>query len=187
MYKKQISPLAIQSQNWIAESLMRLMDVYSFHEITVTQICQEAQLVRKTFYRNFEAKEDILHFILDNIFASFRNNYDIQEMSSKEIFGHYYEFLFNYRQLLQCLYRDNMFYLVSQKYIEYMKAYRFFNLVWEEDMIHSGIMDPYVYQFIARGMIGILEQWIAGNFRESIDFLTDLTDNLLKSANSYLK
>ena len=76
MYKIQTNSLAIKSQNWIANALLKLMESHPYKDITVTQICEEANLVRKTFYRNFDSKEDILHFILDNLFNDFQKDKD---------------------------------------------------------------------------------------------------------------
>lgn len=42
-----------------------------FQQITVTEICQEAAIGRKTFYRNFELKEDVLDFYLDHLCREF--------------------------------------------------------------------------------------------------------------------
>ncbi len=74
MYKIQTNSLAIKSQNWIANALLKLMESHPYKDITVTQICHKANLVRKTFYRNFDSKEDILHFILDNLFNDLKKS-----------------------------------------------------------------------------------------------------------------
>lgn len=186
MYKKQTSSIARQSQKWIADALINLWGKYTFHEITITQICQESQLVRKTFYRNFENKEDILHYILDNIFASFQENYDVREEETFDILSRYYEYLSEYRTIFKYLYRDNMFYLVAQKYVEYTKSIGMFNLITKEEWKQESTLALYAYQFIANGMLGILELWIARDFKDTIADLAKLTDALLLSANRYI-
>ena len=57
MYHKQGNKTAIQSQHMIADALFSLMKHKPFHQITVTEICEEANLGRKTFYRNFELRD----------------------------------------------------------------------------------------------------------------------------------
>lgn len=184
MYKKQTSTIAIQSQQWIADSLIRLLENHSFHEITVTQICQEAGLVRKTFYRNFETKEDIFHYILDQLFESFQNKFDIKTTASLEIFAHYYEYWAKEKHLLTYLHRDELFYLLTKKYIEYADSVHMYLLKAYNDTPTG--LEPYVIRFIAGGMVSILEHWLECGFEESIDNLTQLTETLLLSANSYL-
>jgi len=56
MYFKQKNKTAVRSQNMIADALFSLMKRKPFHQITVTEICAEAAVGRKTFYRNFELR-----------------------------------------------------------------------------------------------------------------------------------
>jgi AcrR family transcriptional regulator len=184
MYKKQTSLIAIQSQKWIAASLIHLLEAYSFSEITVTQICQEASLVRKTFYRNFDTKEDIIHYILDQLFETFRSKFNIEESASYEIFYHYYEFWAQEKQLLTFLHRDDLFYLLTKKYMEYADSVHMYFI--KENIGAQTGLEPYVIHFIAGGMVSILEHWLELGFNESINNLTKLTETLLLSANAYL-
>lgn len=60
------NPTALQSQKWITESLIKLMSVKPYHQITIMDICKQADLSRQTFYNVFDKKEDILRFSLQN-------------------------------------------------------------------------------------------------------------------------
>ena len=55
---------ALQSQQWLGESLVRLMAQKPYTAITIGAICKEADLSRQTFYNVFESKEDVLRFCL---------------------------------------------------------------------------------------------------------------------------
>ena len=62
------NPSAIRSQKEITEALISLMREYPYSEISVKQIILESKLARKTFYRNFESKDDVLiSLIRDNL------------------------------------------------------------------------------------------------------------------------
>ncbi len=184
MYKKQTSTVALQSQKWIAEALLRLLEQYGFKEITVTQICQEAGLVRKTFYRNFNTKEDILHYIIDQLFLSFQTVFDIRTTPPIEIFTHYYEYWAKEKRLLTLLHRDDLFYLLTKKYVEYVDSMNLYFFQPQDDSFTE--LESYVVRFIAGGMVSILEHWLECGFSESIENLTTLTGTLLVSANTYL-
>lgn len=58
------NPTAIQSQQWLTESLISLMETKPFSQITVQEIYSQAGLSRQTFYNFFKSKEEILHFHL---------------------------------------------------------------------------------------------------------------------------
>lgn len=58
------NPTALQSQKWILQALLDLMLEYDYDKISVSEICRKAMLDRRTFYRNFDSKQDLLdHYI----------------------------------------------------------------------------------------------------------------------------
>lgn len=57
---QSINPTAQRSQQWIMSALLELMEITEYDKITVSQICQKAELDRRTFYRNFDSKYDVL-------------------------------------------------------------------------------------------------------------------------------
>ena len=63
--------IAEQSRNKIARGLLQVMEQYDFKDITVTQIAQEAGLSRKTFYRLFSDKDEVLEAILNRLSQEF--------------------------------------------------------------------------------------------------------------------
>ena len=51
---------ALQSQKFIEEALFKLMEKEPYHKITIQEIADMAQLSRRTFYRNYGVKEDVI-------------------------------------------------------------------------------------------------------------------------------
>ena len=60
------NPSSIRSRNEITSALLRLMEIYPYKEISVKQIIMETDLVRRTFYRNYESKDDVLDAIISD-------------------------------------------------------------------------------------------------------------------------
>lgn len=58
--KTSANPIAIQSQKWIVSSLLDLMKTQAYDKISIKDIAEHADLDRRTFYRNFCSKEDVL-------------------------------------------------------------------------------------------------------------------------------
>ncbi|MGN0572177.1 MAG: TetR/AcrR family transcriptional regulator [Candidatus Fimenecus sp.] len=56
------NPSALRSQQWLTDSLLCLMTEKPFAQITISEICKNADVSRQTFYNFFETKEDILRF-----------------------------------------------------------------------------------------------------------------------------
>lgn len=60
--------IAEQSKKKIVNALLVVMQQYDYKEITITQLAQEAKLSRKTFYRLFKDKEDVLSYLFENLY-----------------------------------------------------------------------------------------------------------------------
>lgn len=63
---------AIQSRNWIMKSLVDLMEKKDYNDISISEIALNAGLVRRTFYRHFSSKEDVLQAYLDTLVEEFK-------------------------------------------------------------------------------------------------------------------
>ena len=61
------NPSAIRSRKQITGALLKLMSKHPYGEISVKQIVLETDLVRKTFYRNFSSKDDVLRAYIDSV------------------------------------------------------------------------------------------------------------------------
>lgn len=56
-----------------------------FDEITVTRICQEAEVGRKTFYRHFEEKKDVVMLMIDHLREEYEK--ELEHISPEELEG----------------------------------------------------------------------------------------------------
>lgn len=66
-----------QTKQWFIEALFNLMKTKDYSLISVTEICKEAQLSRRTFYRRFKTKKAILDLYFEkkiNSYTSYIEN-----------------------------------------------------------------------------------------------------------------
>ncbi|MGU9560630.1 TetR/AcrR family transcriptional regulator, partial [Lactiplantibacillus pentosus] len=71
--KQMPSKTAQQSKSWLTLSLLELMKEKSFSDITITEIAEKAQLDRRTFYRHFHSKKDILDRYFEQLCSEYSN------------------------------------------------------------------------------------------------------------------
>lgn len=69
MYHISNDKRAHQSSDMVYEALKHLMSIKPFTEINVTDLVQEAKIGRSTFYRLFDAIEDVLHYKSDEAYT----------------------------------------------------------------------------------------------------------------------
>lgn len=55
-------------QHMIADTFVSMLKTQTFHTIQITALCKAAGIPRKAFYRYFDSKEDIITFLVEDMF-----------------------------------------------------------------------------------------------------------------------
>lgn len=66
MYKICKTEKSIERQKLFQTTLMTMMKKQKYQEITVTSLCKEMEIPRKTFYRYYDTLEDVLFAVIDD-------------------------------------------------------------------------------------------------------------------------
>lgn len=64
-----------RSRQHLSNALLGLMEEQPYGEISVVDICQRAMVHRTTFYAHFEDKNDLFHYVLQNMMDRFSENW----------------------------------------------------------------------------------------------------------------
>lgn len=109
-----------QSKKWIVNALLELMQEKPFNEITIKEISQQADLHRRTFYRHFSTKEDVLdHKIAQMISEYTPHLLNTSDLTGPKIIQLHFEFLEEHIDFLKLLKKDNLFGYLLSKYNHY--------------------------------------------------------------------
>lgn len=165
MYTVQKNPAALRSQELICRAVCALMGELPFEEITVTRICQEAGVGRKTFYRNFERKEDVVELMIDTL----REEYvrELVHVPIGDAARYHFEFLCRQREFMTLLYRAGQIPLMTERFaqIQPMVMPR-----WSDDERENA----YRTAVVVGGTAAVVRLWAERGFRESVEELTQL-------------
>ena len=99
------NPSAVRSRTEITEALLKLMREYPYNEISVKQILLESKLARKTFYRDFDSKDDVLISLFRK---NLREYFDIVNNARADALTTIFEFADRNRQLLLLLDKNEL-------------------------------------------------------------------------------
>ena len=66
MYKMCKSEQSAKRQRELEQQLLILLKTVRFDDISVSDICTQANIPRKTFYRYFSGKDGALHALIDH-------------------------------------------------------------------------------------------------------------------------
>ncbi|MEA4949673.1 MAG: TetR/AcrR family transcriptional regulator [Petrimonas sp.] len=173
------------------ESLVSLMETRPYKDITVSEISDRAGLVRKTFYRNFDSKEDVLIAYFDTLTQNFTTRLDeIPALTTSVALRVLFKLCKENEKFLLSLKRSNMMGFMLEYWNRVLPA------------LHAKMLDrlknfpqtshdkalEYLLIFNVGGTLNIILKWINEGFAISPDGLADLvsefSQNSLNSSKS---
>lgn len=158
--KEKRNPLAEQSRKWLTEALLTLMKEKDYSEITVTGIAERALLSRRTFYRAFSAKEDVLkeyfHNMCKEYVGSFERGRDYSIGEIAEIFFGFWEERIDFLILLQ---KNHLFYYLLEEFNKVLPSLH--NYVRSDQEEYGSPMELKIALLASAGALwNILAEWI---------------------------
>ena len=122
MKKGQEHPSTKVYQDFIVQAYLKLLQSKSAGDITITEICAQADISRRTFYRHFENKEGIIECYANELMktlcdlqtqAYFQNDNYLFAKS-------YYEFFLARKDIYKCLIDNGYQEIMFMSYIKSM-------------------------------------------------------------------
>ena len=149
----------------ITDALFSLMKRKPFQQITVTELCEEAAIGRRTFYRNFELREDVIDFWLDQRCREYERDYLSVPLDEKL----YYHcvFLKKHTEELITLYHNGLHPMIEQKFSVFLPDTM---PTWSEDPVEQ----EYRSQYIIAGIEAIIRVWVTRGFQESVEEVVEI-------------
>ena len=151
----------------ITQALFELMKRKPFQQITVTEICREAAIGRKTFYRNFDWKEDVIDFQLDLLCEQYRE--EIMGMGVYQQLRHHLEFVQRHSDLFIALYLNGLHPVVCRKFAALLPETM---PRWTDDPVEQ----QYRSQYIVAGVEAVERVWVERGFQESVDEVVQIVE-----------
>jgi AcrR family transcriptional regulator len=171
MFNLTKNPRAIISMESMAESFYVLLLTKPYEDITIEEICAKAGVTRKTFYRNFETKDDLFDYYLYQVLLL-----NATSPSGLTPYQYLVAFFTDFQQekgLLLICQKNNLFGLLSHsisKYIELSQT--FSSLISSRDDI--ALFGQYFWPLINSLEVEALRVWTERNFKEKPEQLAKL-------------
>lgn len=160
MYKQCRTEQSAARQRELLIGLQQAMNQTHYDEITVSSLCDQMQIPRKSFYRYFSSKEGALHALIDYTlmdFESFTENWMKGDDSTQEELERMFAYWYHKKDFLDALAKSNLSGVLVQRAIghttlETMQYRRFLPL--EEQ--HA---QEYCMLFAVTGLMSMVIQW----------------------------
>lgn len=179
MYQSE-NPSSIRSKKLLTEALFDLMKVKTYNQITITELVNAADLTRKTFYRNFSSKDDILENYMDDIFKEYVDSLERLEcFESSAIINTYFKICKKNQKFLTLIMEQNLLFLLHSKYLTYLSA---INEKFQKKSISESSVTQYHIAFSAGGFLQILYLWLKNGLKETPEEMAEICVRFLQNS-----
>lgn len=181
MYKQCRTEQSAARQRELLEGLLDAMIQQHYDEITVSGLCAQMQIPRKSFYRYFSSKEGALHALIDHALLDFESftaeRLRLGEDSVQQEMERVFAYWLHKKKLLDALERSGLSGVLVNRAIghsifETMRDRRF--LPVEEQ--HA---QEYIMLFLVSGLMSMMVQWHHDGFPQTPKQMAQIAIRLL--------
>ncbi len=165
---------ALLSQKLISDALLKLLEDKPFSEISVSDLCREAQVSRQTFYSLFGTKENVIIYELGQncCFLPEKSSASCRSAVFHGFCVGYSRYIIDKQHIISLLVRNDMIhFLYDVQYRSLMECRHFISDVSDENRI-------FIVDFIASGMNSIAKNFILTGQKADVKFLEKLMFSL---------
>ncbi|MGV8907215.1 MAG: TetR/AcrR family transcriptional regulator [Acetobacterium sp.] len=172
--------MATKSKAIITKAFLTILEDSPYEEITISEVCANTPLVRKTFYNNFSCKEDIVKYICEGLMTKYINNLTSSNQFALYYFANaFFEFGKKNKKIFNLLIRRKLFSIFKE---EFISSQFFINSIIPNNKLNclNKVDLNYVIAFHASGMLAIFEIWLASNFDKTTEEMSLMYTDIVK-------
>ena len=172
MYKLCVTEKSAKNQVQLEEAFLRLALQRNYDDITISDICREAGLSRKVYYRLFEGKNDVLYALIDHTLGGFEA-YEPEMEPLRRFFSYWKE----QKLLLDALDRSQCNALLMDRVVRFVLTYNpSILLVIYPDLLR---WDRDTQIFFISGLYGMMLDWHVRGFDGTVEEISLAPQRLL--------
>ena len=181
MIKPVQNPIAQRSQAWLTDALLSLMSQKPYADISITEIAARADLSRRTFYRLFDSREDVLAHWMETQYAVFCDRLRAEAPTDYlGVIRLYFTFWNERREILSLLWKNDLFPLLSRQCARYFPEV-FCRIKADTPLARDPDALRYAMSFSAGGLVSVLARWAEEGMRRTPDEMMRLIERFLPS------
>ncbi len=161
----------------ITAALFELLETTPFAGITVTEICEKADVARKTFYRIFKSKTDVVERLVDQVFYEFTQKFDFGNSSAKKIYLYWFEYILCTREFSAIFFDPDLYVFITGKLCEFVEYE--YSTALDKTLAVDPLLADYCLNFIAAGISAIMREWMKNDCKTPAKTMAAVTSKLL--------
>ena len=180
MYKQCQTESSARRQRELEQGLLRVMLKKQYDEITVSDLCQEINVPRKSFYRYFSGKDGALYALIDHALMDYDMYAAFPEQGKEPTPMDYMKGVFRYwvyhKELLDALRKSGLSGLLIQRAMEYSND---MDTIPRFLQISDRRLREYGTMFMVCGLMTMIVQWHHDGFFKTAEEMAQLAMQLL--------
>lgn len=167
----------------IEKSMVTLLNVKSYDDISIKDICDESGISRGTFYQHYRDKDDFLFQYQKAMMKKGKRRLtQIQFEERRQFFEHALNFWINEGELLLLLLRDNGAYIVHQaikKNLQQNIEVRLVPIMNTQALTNKE--KYFLIIFMSNAVFGVLQDWVQRGRQESPKEISLMIDKVFNT------
>lgn len=149
----------------LRESLINLLQTRTIHQMSVREICDNAQINRTTFYRYYGSQYDLLRAIEQELMEQINSCLPEEHAGAEDQFAQMFRYIEEHIELCRILYNNN----VDPEFPEMLMNLPRIKIIIAEAIGEHYVGDEvnYIYGFITTGGQSMVKSWINKENRET--------------------
>lgn len=139
----------------------------ALRNISVAELSEHAQIARRTFYRYYHSKEEVLTNYLDRLIQDYIIELQTEKLTNfEDLVNLFFQYWSQYAEPLKILQDSNLLVLILQRsYDKLPAAYTTVMAPWHVTNSNQKQI-TYDSRFIVGGLYNIFDEWLKGDYQE---------------------
>lgn len=179
MYKQCQTEKSAARQRQLEQGLLQVMLKKHYDEISVSDLCEELQIPRKSFYRYFSNKDGMLYSLIDHTLMDYdvrttRPEFD-DDLTPMQYMMEVFSYWVERKQILDALEKSGLSGLLVQRALDFTKD---LDTIPDFMQIADRRLREYGTMFTVCGLMTMIVQWHHDGFTKSVEEMAKLTMEL---------
>ena len=166
----------------LKDALYKLSQTHAIQDITIKELCYEANINRTTFYSHFQSVKDLIESLESELWIELlvliKNSEKNPDYFAHNIFNDVYHLAFKYHDLFKLLLIHNADPLFVEKV--YNLGRNAFRTSYQRGLNkQDSVSMEYYYISVLNSFIGILRLWINDGMKETPEMMAELTKDII--------
>jgi AcrR family transcriptional regulator len=171
-----------KSKRWMENALLKLMETENYQEITIQEITDNAGLSRRTFYRNYSSKDEILEGCFCKIWMEYRSLiFQQTDLSLPNIARVFFTLMRTHLDFLSLVNRHQLLPFFLTKVDELLPPA--FDIVKGDSISFSKESIQYALIFSSGGFMRILIRWINDGAQKQPEDMAVIIEDFISICN----